>query len=246
MGKFRIIPILLTNGNSIVKGQRFDNWRTVGAIPAQAALFAARDVDELVLLDVTASSENRTINEHHGRMLARTLRVPLAIGGGINSVESIKQLLGAGADKVVIGKSAFEIPGLIQKAASVVGSQSLTCSVDIASKFPLTNCSQDNPLDGLGCLLEEIEDMGFGEVLLQNSERDGTMTGLDPRIAEIASKKLRIPFIIAGGLTSWKDALRAFESGASGVGVGALFQFTEETPDSLKSRLAEHGVPVRI
>lgn len=246
MGKFRIIPMLLSNGVSIVKGELFNNWRTVGSIAAAGRLFAAREVDELCFLDVNATKASRLISPEHIRTLAQSLRIPLAAGGGVRSENDVLELLANGADKVVIGRAAFESGDMISRAASIVGSQALSCSVNLIPGDDGTFRLLEDSTRDARYHLDYLQQLGFGEVIIQNPLRDGTMQGIDKRVVDFVSAVVKIPFVISGGVRSWNDALYAHEAGASGVGIGALFQFTNVTPEEFKAQLSNHGVSVRV
>lgn len=248
MVKFRIIPSILTDGTSQVKGSQFVNWRTVGSVLQAVKVHAARDVDEILLLDVGASLQNRLISADLVSSVARSLRVPLAVGGGISGVEHVSTLLDAGADKVVIGSGAFEIEGLVAELAQVFGSQAIVCAVDVfddsGNSVAIRSGTVGIPTGPLETALN-LEAKGAGEILFQNVHRDGSMTGPDlPRIEELAAA-LSVPLIAGSGIGSGAHVLQVHQAGASAVSVGALFQFSQETPRSLKEFLAAAGVPVR-
>lgn len=246
MGKFRIIPTLLTNGVSVVKGEKFENWRTVGTIPSLGRLYAAREVDELCLLDVKATKEGRRIGLHFIHELAETLRVPFSVGGGVNSVDDVTDLLQGGADKVIIGREALNGTDFVRESARIVGSQAIAVSVNVVRGGNGNPVLYDDPERDLREHLLQLEDAGVGEFLIQNPERDGTMQGADVNLADWMSRFMGAPFVMCGGVKGWEDVLEIARNGAGGVGVGALFQFTEVTPKEIRSRLQELGVPVRV
>jgi cyclase len=160
----------------------------------------------------------------------------------------VSTLLDAGADKVVIGSGALEVEGLVGDLSQVFGSQALVCAVDVVDDRGAAIAVRSGtveisvaPLDAARTLEAE----GAGEILLQNVKRDGLMGGPDlARIAEFGSA-LSVPLIVGSGIASGSHVVHAREAGASAVSVGALFQFTEETPQSLKNSLAREGIPVR-
>ena len=133
MHKVRIIPTLLTDGNTLVKGQEFNSWRSVGSVAAAARLFAMRDVDELMLLDVAATRQGRLISRTVIEDFASVLRVPFSVGGGVNSIEGVRFYLRAGAEKVVLGTAALENSNLVELAASQFGSQAIIAAIDVIS-----------------------------------------------------------------------------------------------------------------
>lgn len=248
MVKFRIIPSILTDGTSQVKGTEFVNWRTVGSVLQAVKVHAARDVDEIVLLDVMATRQNRPISADLVSSVSRSLRVPLAVGGGIRGVEDVSTLLDAGADKVVLGSGAFEVQGLVGELAEVFGSQAVVCALDVANDTGASMAVRSGTVEVLGDSLDaarSLEAEGAGEILLQNVKRDGSMGGPDlARIRQLAAA-LSVPIIAGSGVASGSDVLKVQQAGASAVSIGALFQFSQETPGSLKEFLAAAGVPVR-
>ena len=128
--KIRVIPTILTDGLTVVKGQKFDNWRTVGSAEATARLYASRDVDELLFLDVTARSRNSLIDKNLLTHFSNVLDVPFTVGGGISTLEDAKMCFRHGAEKVVLGTSALLYPELITEIADIFGSQAVIVSVD--------------------------------------------------------------------------------------------------------------------
>ena len=246
--KFRVIPTILTDGLSQVKGQNFINWRSVGSVVQTIKVQSTRDVDEIVLLDVNATKEDRLISVGLVGQVATILRVPLAVGGGIRSVANVKTLLEAGADKVVIGSECFTRPAVVSECAAVFGSQAIVCAVDYD---PLTNSGR-TVLGGPKSVVDAVdfarslEALGAGEILLQDVSRDGTQIGMNLELLESVSRSLSIPVIGSSGAGSYADFFNAFQTGASAVAAGAVFQFTEITPSTVNSYLLERGVPVRM
>lgn len=249
MPKVRIIPTLLTDGINLVKGERFDSWRTVGFVAGAARVFSMRDVDELVVLDVRASQESRRIADLLIESVAECLSIPLTVGGGIRSLADVEAALRSGADKVVIGSAVHEDPSFIARAADTFGSQAIVGSVDVAvdGGFQTSSNSgrQKHALSAVE-LAHRFENLGAGEILLQSTVRDGTQVGMDlVSIADVAGS-VNIPVIASGGAGSYQDILLAVEAGASAVAAGAIFQFTQQTPAGSRDYLAQHGHPVRV
>ena len=246
--KVRIIPIILTNGNTVVKGTKFDNWRTVGSAAATAGLYANRDVDELVLLDVKARESKRTLDLDLLREFSRLLDVPFTVGGGIDTIEHARSYLRAGAEKIVLGTSALLNPMLISQIAETFGSQAVAVSLDF-------KCTGDQSLtvnSGKKSLkvdpdefVSKLEERGAGEVLLQTVELDGTMLGPDlSRITRISSLT-NLPIVANSGIGKLEDFYNVIQAGATAVGAGAIFQFTEITPRIVGDYLHNKGIQVR-
>lgn len=247
--KIRIIPTILTDGFSQVKGSGFDNWRTVGFVRTAVRVHASRDVDELVLLDVKATEEKRTIDPVLVAELSKELRIPLTVGGGIDSVEAFAAVLAAGADKIVIGTAAVENPQIVSELASEFGSQAVVCAVDTVEDsmdFVSTRCGQSkvkrNPVE----LATQFEELGAGELLVQSVTRDGKMEGMSLDLLDAIIYAVTIPVIGSSGVGSSSDVIAAFSAGCSAVASGAMFQFTENTPNIVKLALRDAGFSTRF
>jgi imidazole glycerol-phosphate synthase subunit HisF len=246
--KFRIIPTILTDGTTVVKGTKFNNWRTVGSAEATARLYAARDVDEIIFLDVTARSKGKSIDLDLITKFSRQLRVPFSVGGGIDSVEIASQCLRNGAEKIVLGTAAFEKPELISQLSSTFGSQAVVVAVDI----PQSN--GDSIAIESGRTIVEIaprdfaamaQERGAGEIIIQSVEKDGMQVGYDLQTIKKFAEFLTVPIIASSGAGSATDFAEAFYAGASGAAAGAIFQFTELTPSRVRRDLESLGIPVR-
>lgn len=248
MHKVRIIPTLLTDGNTLVKGQEFNSWRSVGSVAAAARLFAMRDVDELMLLDVAATRQGRLISRAVIEDFASVLRVPFSVGGGVNSIEGVRSYLRAGAEKVVLGTAALENPNLIEEAASQFGSQAIIAAIDVISlsEGTLAIHSGQTPmkLDLIETVID-LEKRGIGEILVQSVVHDGKMQGMNFDAIKIVSEAVGVPVIASSGAGSHEDFLTAIRSGASAVAAGAIFQFSEVTPRSVRTFLHDQGILVR-
>lgn len=244
--KFRVIPSILTDGTSQVKGEQFDNWRTVGSVEQALRVQSRRDVDEIVLLDVNATREERLVSPRLIREISLTLRVPLVVGGGIRSVLDVAQLLEAGADKIVLGTKAN--PKVISELAEKFGSQAIVCSVDASgedgSAVAVESGRRIIEISPLGHA-RRLVNAGAGEILLQHVDKDGTMEGINATLIESVASDVAVPVLASSGLSSPQDAVRAAKAGAAGVVVGALLQFTQATPADIKGALASAGFDVR-
>jgi cyclase len=220
----------------------------VGSVITAAKVYSRRDVDELVLLDVTARQNNRTVSPLIVAKLAEFLRVPFSVGGGISSLKEIESLLSSGADKVIIGTNALLNMKLISDAATSFGSQAIVVSLDVASSSSGTLAvnSGKNIIDiSLVDAAKSIEQTGAGEILFQSIERDGLQCGMDLFSMSEISPIVTIPIIASGGAGSYEHLLEGLKSGATAVPAGAMFQFTEHTPKGARDFLRSHGVEVR-
>lgn len=250
MLKTRVIPTLLYKDLGLVKGVGFDSGRRVGAALPAVKVYNARDVDELVLLDIAATPAGREPDYELVADLAGECRVPFAVGGGIACPEAIRGLLLSGADKVVINSAAYDRPGLIEAAAGRYGSQCVVAAVDARPwgdgdyqcfSHCATRPAGRRPEDWA----RELERLGAGEILLTAVHRDGAMEGYDLELIRRVSEAVTVPVIAAGGAGSYRHFLEAIRAGASAVAAASLFHFTEQTPAGAKGFLAGHGVAVR-
>lgn len=251
MLKVRVIPTLLWKDFGLVKGVGFDSWRRVGTILPAIKVYNTRDVDELILLDITATSDQREPDYQSVADYSAECFVPLTIGGGIRALEHITRLLHAGADKVSINTAAYENPLLVTKAANRFGAQCIVASIDVRrSSEGRYECYSRSGTTATGRepanWARELEERGAGEILLTSVERDGTMNGYDLDLIKKIADSVRIPVIISGGARDYQNMLSAVkEGGASAIAAASIFHFTQKTPLEAKSFLANNGVPVR-
>lgn len=246
--KIRIIPTILTDGLTVVKGEHFDNWRTVGSAEATARLYASRNVDELLFLDVNARSRNSIIDKSLLTHFSNVLDVPFSVGGGINTLEDAKFCFRYGAEKVVLGTAAIKNPKLITEIADIFGNQAVIVSMDFESDYNqrirIESGKGETEVQGLA-FVEKLATLGAGEVLVQSVQRDGTLSGMDlNRIVQV-SRLTTLPLIASGGAATLNDFYQAVICGASAVAAGAIFQFTQITPAQVRSYLSHNHVRVR-
>lgn len=240
----RVIPTILCRGRTQVKGVGFDSSRSVGHAAQAVKVHGMRGVDEVVLLDVSATREGRgpdlaLVEELSG------IFSPLAVGGGVQSVADVRALLALGADKVVLCSR----PEAIASSAAVVGSQAIVVSIDVRDGAVHFDCGRTRahpPLDNPVRWAQAVQAVGAGEILLQSVERDGTMQGYDLDLINKVARAVNIPVIASGGCSGYEDMRLAIEAGASAVAAGALFQFTDATPRGAAQYLSEKGVEVRL
>lgn len=239
----RIIPTLLYRGDQLVKGKQFNSWRSVGHIEQAVRVMASRGVDEMVLLDIGATPEGRGPDFERVESLTSHAFTPVTVGGGVRTVEDVRRLLAAGADKVAIGEAALIV---VWEAAKRIGSQAVVVSIDVDArgmvKWGGHKPSDLSPID----YAKGMEREGAGEILLTSIDREGTMQGYDLDLVRAVSEAVNIPVIAHGGCSGYPDMLAALQAGASAVAAGALFQFTENTPRGAAEWLAQQGVKTRI
>jgi len=211
--------------------------------------YGLEGADELVFLDIVASEEGRTTREAWVEAVASTLSIPFTVGGGVSSVDGVRRLLRAGADKVALNTAAIADPGLISQAAAVFGRQCVVVAVDVARDPELgwrVFSKGGNVPTGLGAeaWLRELEQRGAGEILLTSIDRDGTEQGFDLELMDLAAS-LSIPAIASGGAGRPEHFLEAFRHGAEGALAATLFHEERLRIKDLKTYLAQAGVEVR-
>lgn len=231
-----------------MKGERFNSWRTVGSVVAAARVFAMRDVDELMLLDVRATAENRYVLPRLVSEVAAAMQVPLTVGGGVRTLEAFESVLRAGADKVVIGTAALD-ENFIRACAKRFGVQAVVVAVDVladgSGAVAVESGSRPTNLTALELATRSVG-AGAGEILVQTISRDGTLSGMNLDSIRTVAPAVSVPVIGSGGAASYGDLLAAFKAGADAVAAGAMFQFTEQTPKAARDYLASRGVDVRM
>lgn len=252
MIKVRVIPQLLISDGLLKKPVQFKRARTVANPLTIARVFENRRVDELILLDIGCAIHNRNVNPDIVSQIAEELTVPLAVGGGVRSVETMGRLIAAGAEKIVINTAAVETPELITSGASRYGSQCIVVSIDAMRhddgrcEVHTRNGSQPTGLDPVAWA-QEAEERGAGELIVTAILRDGTMTGYDVPLIRAVSAAVDIPVVAAGGAGSPDDCVEVLLKGhAAAVVVGSLFHFRRTTPDMIKQAMAAKNIPVRL
>lgn len=247
----RIIPCLDVNEGRVVKGTSFINLRDAGN-PVEAAVeYDRQGADELVLLDITASSQARGIMLNIVSQVADRIFIPFTVGGGIRTVEDFTALLRAGADKVSVNSAALNRPSIISEAAEKFGSQCVVCAIDAKRRETggwtvYQNGGRiDTGKDAVEWAVEAAR-LGAGEILLTSMDCDGVKNGYDLELTAAISRRVRIPVIASGGAGKMEHFYDAFTAGqADAVLAASLFHFGEITIPDLKAYLAQKGIPVR-
>jgi cyclase len=246
----RIIACLDMDRGRVVKGVRFNNLRDAGD-PAQSATAQARDgADEIVLLDITATSENRRTLLDAVRSTARSLFVPFTVGGGIRQLEDAAAVFEAGADKIAINSAAVRDPALIGKIARRFGSQAVVVAIDarkVDGSFEVFVAGGRVPT-GRDAVqwAREAAACGAGEILLTSMDRDGTQSGFDCVLVRAVAEAVSIPVIASGGAGSARDFIEVFRDGRADAALAAsVFHFGIENIAPLKRELHDASIPVR-
>jgi cyclase len=254
----RIIPCLDVKDGRVVKGVRFVELRDAGDPVEQAMVYDAEGADELVFLDITASHERRDIVRDMVRRVADTVFIPFTVGGGLRTVEDIRDILVAGADKISINSAAVRRPELITEGARRFGSQCIVVAID-AKRIPNAQYPAPTPRwevyinggripTGRDAVewAREAEERGAGEILLTSMDRDGTQDGYDLELTRAVAETVNIPVIASGGAGRLEHFYQALtEGGASAALAASLFHYRQLSIGEVKAYLAEHGVPVR-
>jgi len=246
----RIIPCLDVNAGRVVKGTKFLNLRDAGDPVEIAKRYNREQADELVFLDITASHEKRPIMLDVVRRTAEQVFIPLTVGGGIRTINDIRELLKAGADKVSLNTSAVENPELINKSSKIFGSQCIVVAIDAKKNAKnrwdvYTHGGRvKTSLDAVKWA-KEAQKLGAGEILLTSMDCDGTKNGYDIGLTKAISSTVTVPVIASGGAGSMKHFKDAYNCGASAVLAASLFHYKEISISRLKKYLRQNSVPVR-
>ncbi len=248
----RIIPCLDVKDGRVVKGVNFVNLVDAGDAVEQAVIYDKEGADELVFLDITASSDNRETTVEMVRKVARKLFIPFTVGGGIRTVEDFRKILREGADKVAVNSAAIMNPNLISEAADKFGSQCVVVAIDAKRRADGTgwNIYKNGGRVDMG--IDAIEwakkaaSLGAGEILLTSMDCDGTKAGFDNDLTRLISDSVNIPVIASGGAGSMEHFYDGFVKGHADACLAAsLFHFRELSIPDLKNYLNDKGIPVR-
>ena len=252
MLKKRIIPCLDVKDGRVVKGINFVNLKDAGDPVEQAKIYDKEGADEICFLDITASSENRKILLDKVNETAKSCFVPLTVGGGISSIEDIKKLLLAGADKVSINTAAVLNHNFIKESSIRFGSQCIVAAIDVKKISPgrwevFTHGGRKATGIDVINYAKILEEKGAGEILLTSMDRDGTKKGYDIELTSIISNLVSIPVIASGGVGNLEHIYEGFkEGGASAVLAASVFHYKQFTIKDVKNYLKNKNIPVRI
>jgi cyclase len=256
MLKVRIIPCLDVKDGRVVKGINFEGLRDAGDPVEQAVLYDAMGADELCFLDITASHEKRGILLDVVRRTADVCFMPLTVGGGVRTLEDIRGLLLAGADKVSINTEAVRRPEFLREAAEKFGSQCIVAAIDAKQgshnhngpPFEVFTHGGRNAtgIDAVAHAIKLVE-YGAGEILLTSMDRDGTKSGYDIALTRAIADAVPVPVIASGGVGNLEDLVTGVREGhASAVLAASIFHFGQHTIADAKAALAAAGLPVRL
>ncbi|MBM7854268.1 cyclase [Desulfohalotomaculum tongense] len=248
----RIIPCLDVTGGRVVKGTNFVNLRDAGDPVELAALYDREGADELVFLDITASSDGRSIMLDVVRRTAEEVFIPFTVGGGIRTVEDIREMLKAGADKVAVNTAAIKNPRVVKEGAARFGSQCIVVAIDARQvgekKWEIYTHGGRTPT-GIDAVewAQRVEKLGAGEILLTSMDRDGTKEGFDLELTRAVVEAVNIPVIASGGVGNLQHIAEGFTKGRADAALAAsIFHFRQYSIGQAKEYLAERGIPVRV
>jgi imidazole glycerol-phosphate synthase subunit HisF len=246
----RLIACLDVRNGCVVKGVQFEGLRNAGDPAALARRYNREGIDELVILDVTATLESRQALADTIRAVSRELFIPLAVGGGIRSLDDAEAAIEAGADKVSVNSAALADPSVVTKLAARYGSQAIVVAIDAKraeGRFAVYSRSGSTAADREAVeWAREAERRGAGEILLTSIDRDGTKIGFDCEITAAVSRAVNIPVIASGGAGSFDHFVEVFSTGRADAALAAsIFHYAEQSVAGLKRHLHANGIPVR-
>lgn len=226
----RVIPVLLLKKNILVKSKRFKDFTYIGDAINAVRIFSTLKADELILLDIDATTRGDMISPSLIREIGEETNMPFSVGGGIKTISQIKEAIAAGAEKVVIGSEAARRPLFIKEAADTFGSSTIAVCIDVKTAFLgkqkvwISNGKKNTGLDPLE-FAKEMERMGAGEIIIQSISADGSMRGYDLQLTSSVSGLVTIPVVALGGAGNFSHFSQAYRSGASALAAGSLFVF---------------------
>jgi cyclase len=248
----RVIPCLDVTGGRVVKGTNFVNLRDAGDPVELAAFYDREGADELIFLDITASSDGRKTTLDMVYRTAGEVFIPYTVGGGIRNLEDIRAILSAGADKITINTAAVQNPGLVAEAAGRFGSQCIVVAIDARQSGPdswevyIHGGRTPTGIDAVGWA-RQVETLGAGEIMLTSMDRDGTRDGYDIPLTRAIVRALNIPVIASGGVGNLEHIAEGLTEGEADAALAAsIFHFGEYSIKETKEYLRSKGVPVRI
>ena len=251
MLKNRLIPVIVVKNELIVQSFNFKQFLPIGKIKTAIEFFVNWDVDEIIILDIDATKHEREPNLDVIRRASRECFVPLTIGGGIRTIESIKNVLRSGADKVSINSYAVENPKFITDAAIYFGNQCITVSIDAkkidSDYFVFINNGTIDTGFKVAEWAKKVEELGAGEVLINSIERDGSREGYDLQLLNLVSSSVNIPVIACGGVGNMRHlASGIIEGNCQAVAAANIFQHTEHSTIAAKAMMNKLGAQVRL
>jgi imidazole glycerol-phosphate synthase subunit HisF len=250
MLKKRLIPVLLLKNSRMVKGRQFHDYRDTGDPVSAAKIYNAQKADELMFLDIDASRDGRSTLLQVVEKVSKECFMPFTVGGGIRTVEDIRDLLHAGADKILINSAAVNDPSFVQRAANIFGRQCIVCGVDVRKeneKYRIYTYCGSKPTDlHLAQHIQKMEAMGTGEFMINSIDRDGMMNGYDGDLLKMVVSMTKRPVVACGGAGNFKHLFDAFDLyGVHAVACASLFHFGDNNPIRARAYLKNKGILVK-
>jgi len=255
----RIIPCLDVTGGRVVKGVNFVELRDAGDPVEIAARYNEQGADELTFLDITATSDGRDLILHIIEAVASQVFIPLTVGGGVRTVDDVRRLLNAGADKTSFNSAALANPQVIRDASDKYGAQCIVVAIDakrrhgddLAARGPGWDVYSHGGRKNMGldavAWARQMAEFGAGEILLTSMDRDGTKIGFDLELTRAVSDAVPVPVIASGGVGALQHLAEGIQiGGADAVLAASIFHYGEFTVGQAKAMLAQHGIPVRL
>ncbi len=252
MLKKRLIPCLILRDNILVQSIGFNRYLPIGKPEIAIEFFMNWDVDEIILLDINATKQNRKPNLKMIEFISKNCFLPLTVGGGINTIEDVRNVLKAGADKVSINTAAFSNPELIVESSKAFGRQAIVVSIDVKKNSSgdyevfLGSGKKSTGFEPVE-YAKKMESLGAGEILLNSIDKDGMKSGYDLSILKKVSDSVNIPVIACGGVGKMEHFVEGIQQGhASAVSAANIFQHIEQSTIVAKAILKKYGVDVRL
>jgi len=249
MLKTRLIMTLLIQNNQLVKGRRFDKSRVVDTIIPTIKIYSKREVDEIVIYD-TEASQRSSINYNLIKDIAKYVNIPLAYGGGINTLEEIRNIIRSGADKVLLNTALYNNLKLLKDACNEFGNQCILVGIDVKNFHGEYYCFSDsgkvNTFKKFEDWVNDILVFSPGEIIITSIDNDGMMNGFDLELYKLLDWRINIPIIASGGAGKINDFISVLEiERIDAVAAASVFHFTEITPKLVRAKLKEKGFNVR-
>jgi len=252
MLKKRIIPLLLLSKGRMVKGKKFSNYIDTGNPSTAVKVYSSQEADELMFIDIEQDKNSKDVLLETIKDVSKQCSMPLAAGGGIKTVKDVKDLLLAGADKVLINSEIIDNPKLVKEVSSVFGSQCIIGGIDYKfdkndnKKYVYKNCGKKKlNLDPFDHALN-LESLGVGEILLNSIDNDGMMEGFDYKFIKKISDALKVPLIATGGAGNFMHLVDLFKkTSSSAAACASLFHFGDNNPIRARSFLKNYNIPMR-
>ncbi len=250
MLKTRLIPVLLLKNGRMVKGKQFKDFRDTGDPVSAARIYNAQKADELAFLDIDATTEGRGTFLHVIERVSEECFMPFTVGGGVQTIEAIREVLKAGADKVLVNTAVVENPTFLARAADIFGRQCMVVGVDVRRKDDgyevWTHSGKTQTRVDLAQHLENVQKLGAGEIFINSIDEDGMMNGYDKRLLHLVRSLCSIPVIACGGAGHFQHLAEAIEEcGVDAVACASLFHFGDNNPIRARAFLKNRNIPVK-